>query len=210
MSDSESLPRSFYLSESVVDIGRRLLGKFLFSRSADGVVTGGIIVETEAYAGPEDRASHAFNNRKTRRTDTMFRQGGVAYVYLCYGIHRMLNIVTNREGIPHAVLLRALEPTAGIEVILHRRNKEHADRSLAGGPGTLTQALDVTMKDDGVDLTGDRLWLEDRGVDVPSEKIASAPRIGVDYAGDYARMPWRFQISGTRWSQYPVNANISK
>ncbi len=206
MSGSKVLPRSFYLHENVVHLSRNLLGKCIYSRSMDGTVTGGIIVETEAYAGPEDQASHAFNNRRTPRTETMFHEGGVAYVYLCYGIHKMLNIVTNRKGIPHAVLVRAMQPTAGLETIMARRGGKRLDRAISGGPGSLSMALGITLQDDCTDLTGDRLWLERPELELDPEKIVEGKRIGVDYAAEHADYPWRFQIAGTMWSQNPIKA----
>ena len=156
------LLREFYVRPSVVQIAKDLLGKYLLTRLED-TVTGGIIVETEAYAGPEDRASHAYNSRRTSRTEIMFHEGGVAYVYLCYGIHHLFNIVTNVEGIPHAVLIRALEPTDGVELMLHRRNMKEVSLKFSGGPGTLTQALGIKTTHTQTDLTGEQIWLEDRG-----------------------------------------------
>ena len=187
------LLREFYVRPSVVQIAKDLLGKYLLTRLED-TATGGMIVETEAYAGPEDRASHAYNSRRTSRTEIMFHEGGVAYVYLCYGIHHLFNIVTNVEGIPHAVLIRAIEPTDGVELMLHRRNMKEVSLKLSGGPGTLTQALGIKTTHTQTDLTGEQIWLEDRGFLVPEDKIIAGPRVGVSYAGEDAENPWRFQL----------------
>ena len=187
------LLREFYVRPSVVQIAKDLLGKYLLTRLED-TATGGMIVETEAYAGPEDRASHAYNSRRTSRTEIMFHEGGVAYVYLCYGIHHLFNIVTNVEGIPHAVLIRAMEPTDGVELMLHRRNMKEVSPKLSGGPGTLTQALGIKTTHTQTDLTGEQIWLEDRGFLVPEDEIIAGPRVGVSYAGEDAENPWRFQL----------------
>jgi DNA-3-methyladenine glycosylase len=181
------LPRSFYQRDDVLAVSRELLGMVLCSK-VDGVVTKGRIVETEAYRGPEDRACHAYNDRRTERTEVMFWDGGVAYVYLCYGIHSLFNVVTHCEGVPHAVLVRAIEPIEGVETMRKRRGRE----PLAGGPGTLTQALGITTAHNGVALDGDLIWIEEGQ---PVEKVTTGPRIGVDYAGEWAEMPWRFRVS---------------
>ena len=151
-------------------------------------------MEAEAYAGPEDRASHAYNGRRTSRTEIMFQEGGVAYVYLCYGIHHLFNIVTNVEGIPHAVLIRAIVPIDGIDLMLRRRDKKAVISKLTGGPGTLTQALGIHTTHSGTDLTGYQIWLEDRGIVVPDDQITAGPRVGVNYAGEYTTKPWRFRL----------------
>ncbi len=187
------LLREFYVRPSVVQIAKDLLGKYLLTRLED-TVTGGMIVETEAYAGPEDRASHAYNSRRTSRTEIMFHEGGVAYVYLCYGIHHLFNIVTNVEGIPHAILIRAIEPSDGIDQMLLRRNMKEVSPKLSGGPGTLTQALGIKTTQTQTDLTGEQIWLEDRGFLVPEDEIIAGPRVGVSYAGEDAENPWRFQL----------------
>jgi len=197
------LQRSFFLRSDVVLIGRQLLGKHLFSRTGRKLVTGGIIVETEAYAGPDDRASHAYNNLRTKRTETMFQAGGTAYVYLCYGMHSLFNIVTNIEGIPHAILIRAIHPTHGVAKMLQRRNRSKLDRRLAGGPASLTKALSINTNHNGVSLTGSRIWLEDKGVLVTPHEIEAGPRIGVDYAGSDAKRPWRFRIRNSPWTSKP-------
>lgn len=194
----KKLPRAFYTRNDVVAISRELLGKFLFTR-VNGTVTGGMITETEAYHGPEDRASHAFGGRRTARTEIMYAQGGTAYVYLCYGIHHLFNVVTNKKDVPHAVLIRAIEPVEGMEAMLNRRNKKTAERILTAGPGSVSRALGITTSLTGIDLLGNVIWIEDRGVSVVSGKISSTKRIGVDYAGKDAERLWRFTIKGNLW-----------
>ncbi|MCK5849563.1 MAG: DNA-3-methyladenine glycosylase [Kiritimatiellae bacterium] len=194
------LKRTFYIRSNVVQISTDLLGKHLFTHLPGYPVTGGIIVETEAYAGPDDKASHAYGNRRTKRTEVMFHSGGVAYVYLCYGIHSLFNIVTNVEGIPHAVLIRAIQPTHGTAVMLTRRNKKKLDRTLTGGPGTLTQALGINTTHTGMSLSGGEIWIESRSRPVPNRNIEKGPRVGVDYAGSDAARPWRFRIKNNIWT----------
>lgn len=193
---ARKLGREFYTRADVLRVARELLGKRLVvSDAASGARLSGIIVETEAYAGPEDKASHAYRNRRTRRTETMFAEGGTAYVYLIYGMYHQLNVVTNRAGVPHAVLLRALEPEEGIEVM--RENRRVArDVDLTSGPGKLCRALRVDLSLDGEDLTGRRLWIEDAGRALRPRDIESGARIGIDYAEEYAAKPWRFWLRG--------------
>lgn len=187
------LSLSFYLQDDVVHIARALLGKALFTRIG-GRLTGGIITETEAYRGPEDKASHAYNNRRTPRTETMFQTGGVAYVYTCYGIHQLLNVVTNVEDIPHAVLIRALHPTHGLAAMSKRRNKPAHDPTLTKGPGSLTQALGITKEHNGIAFDSSLLWIEETSHAIPSHLIQATPRIGIDYAAEHAILPWRFHV----------------
>lgn len=187
------LPPSFYLRKNVVAISRELLGKYLFSK-IDGVMAGGIITETEAYEGVTDRASHAYGGRRTARTEVMFGEGGTAYIYLCYGIHSLFNVVTNRRDIPHAVLVRSLYPTHAIETIKKRRGKNTSTEKLVIGPGTVTQALGLHFSLTGTSLSGDRVWMEDLGLKIPKSRIRVDKRIGVDYAGKDALLPYRFFI----------------
>ncbi len=184
------LPLDFYLHDGVVSLAKDLLGKWLVT-NIDGELTGGKIIETEAYRGAEDRASHAFNNRPTKRTEVIFQAGGIAYVYLCYGIHNLFNVVTNIAGIPHAILIRAIDPTIGLETMKKRRQ---TDKNLTGGPGTVCQALGIDRSHNGVDLTQSLIWIEDRGTLVLEEKIVTTARIGVDYAKEDATLPWRFLL----------------
>jgi DNA-3-methyladenine glycosylase len=185
------LPLSFYRKEDVVDISRKLLGKYLFT-FMEGQLTGGMITETEAYRGPEDRASHAFGMRRTKRNEMMYAKGGVCYIYLCYGLHSLFNIVTNQEEIPHAVLIRAIKPEMGIETMLKRRHKSKIDKTLTNGPGSLSQALGLSLNHNGCSLKGPCIWVEDQGI--KPAKITASPRIGIDYAGDDALLPWRFTV----------------
>lgn len=190
------IPLSFFRRQDVVTISQSLIGKYILTCfGPDQITTGGMITETEAYCGVEDKASHAYNNRRTKRTETMFAEGGVVYVYLCYGLHHLLNIVTNKRDIPHAILIRAFRPEIGIEEMLKRRKKHKLTHSLTNGPGTVCQALGIDKTHDGLSVNGTSIWLEDRGVIIPLEAIEATPRIGVDYAGEDAFKPWRFKLS---------------
>lgn len=188
------LPLSFYQDSDVVKIAKKLLGKYLLTKIGNNPVTGGMIIETEAYAGPEDKASHAYGNRRTKRTEVMFHKGGVAYVYLCYGIHSLFNVVTNQEGTPHAVLIRAIRPEIGIETMLKRRGKTKLDNTLTNGPGSLAKALGIGLKHNGVKLNSPPIWIEDRGVHVQKKQIEESPRIGIDFAKEHALLDWRFRL----------------
>ncbi|MCC6461053.1 MAG: DNA-3-methyladenine glycosylase [Saprospiraceae bacterium] len=187
----------FYRRTDVLQVARDLLGMVLVSEW-DGRRTAGRITETEAYRAPDDRACHAYANRRTPRTEVMFQDGGRAYIYLCYGIHHLFNVVTAPAGQAHAVLIRALEPLEGLEYMAERRNilgtspKEKI--RLTTGPGALSQALGLHRACSGQSLLlpGKGFWIEDRGLQVPGQDIASGPRIGVDYAGECAAWPWRF------------------
>jgi DNA-3-methyladenine glycosylase len=196
------VPESYYLSSDVVAISRDLLGKYLFT-CVDGLVTGGYIVETEAYNGVIDRASHAYGSRRTPRTETMFRKGGIAYVYLCYGIHEMFNIVTSVEGQPHAILIRAIQPTEGLDIMLQRRNMLVVKPNITSGPGSVAKALGINRKINGFSLQSDIIWLEDRGLTIANESISTVPRVGVSYAGEDALLPYRFYVKGNPYVSKP-------
>jgi DNA-3-methyladenine glycosylase len=196
------LPESFYLNTDVVHLSKNLIGKYLFT-CIDGVTTGGYIIETEAYNGVIDRASHSYGNRITPRTKTMFMQGGVAYVYLCYGIHEMFNIVTSVEGQPHAILIRAIQPTEGIEAMLYRRNMVALKPNITQGPGSVAKALGISRAINAISLQSDTLWIEDRGLAFTDEEIAAVPRVGVDYAGEDALLPYRFYVKGNPYVSKP-------
>ena len=180
------LPRSFY-ARPVLTVAREAIGKILVHDTAHGRVAGRI-VEAEAYRGPEDRAAHSFGGRRTARTEAMFGPPGLAYVFFVYGMHWHVNLVTTKAELPHAVLIRAVEPLEGLELMAARRGLLPGDRNLCNGPGKVCQAFDIDKRSYGVDLTRSALFLSDgeRG------KIARSPRIGVDYAGVWAERPWRF------------------
>lgn len=188
------LSRSFYTRPNVLTVARDLLGKLLVVPTSDGTRVSGYVVETEAYRGPEDRASHAFGGRRTNRTETMYGPGGTAYVYFVYGMYNQFNVVTNTHDIPHAVLIRALEPAEGIEVMRNRRGN-HPDRNLTSGPGKLCIALGIDRSLDRSDLLGERIWMEE-GKKISRTRIVSGPRVGIDYAEEWIDKPWRFWIRG--------------
>jgi len=195
------LPFTFYMNTDVNSLARQLIGNMLFTQ-IDGEITAGIIVETEAYAGIEDKASHAYGGRLTDRTKTMYLKGGVSYVYLCYGIHNLFNFVTGPLNTPHAVLIRGVEPVIGTEIMLQRRGMALLKPNLTAGPGALSKALGIDRTFNAKDLTGEEIWIED-GWDVDPESIVAAPRVGVGYAADHALLPWRYYIKGNRFVSKP-------
>ncbi|SNC75688.1 DNA-3-methyladenine glycosylase [Hymenobacter gelipurpurascens] len=192
------LPLDFYRRPDPVGIARELIGKHLFTR-IDGVLTGGRIVETEAYAHLNDQACHSHLGRYTARTKIMYEPGGVAYTYLIYGRYTLFNIITNEAGKADAVLIRGLEPLEGIPEMLLRRGITAVQRNLTSGPGLLTQALGITTAHYGTDLTGNFIWMEDQGEKVAYEDIIASPRVGIDYAGEDAALPWRFRLKDSKW-----------
>jgi len=196
------LTEQYYLGNDVVTISKNLLGKYLFTY-IDDVTTGGYIVETEAYNGIIDKASHAYGNRQTPRTKTMFMQGGIAYVYLCYGIHEMFNIVTSVEGQPHAILIRAVHPTDGIEAMQARRNMPVVKTSITAGPGSVAKALGISRNINAVSLQSDTIWIEDHDLNFTDEQITAGPRIGVAYAKEDALLPYRFYVKGDIYVSKP-------
>ena len=195
------LPREFYTRAGVLAVARDLLGQRLVVPAADGTRVAGTIVETEAYRGPADRASHAYGGRRTRRTETMYSVGGTAYVYFVYGMHHQFNVVTGVADVPHAVLVRALEPVEGLALMRERR-RAASDRDLTSGPGKLCQALGIDRALDAADLLGPRVWIE-HGERLPRAAIGRGPRIGIDYAERWAAMPWRFWIRGNPFVSRP-------
>lgn len=192
------LSRDFYLNTDVVQAARDLLGKVLYT-CVDDEVSAGIIVETEAYCGATDKACHAYPNKRTKRTETMFQIGGTAYVYLCYGMHHMFNVVTNVKDTADAVLIRGIEPLEGLELMKARRKLKKPGTNLTAGPAVLAQALGITTSDDMTDLLGDKIWLEDQGKAYSDDEVIASPRVGIDYAGDDALLPWRFRVKGNKW-----------
>ncbi|MBT1709684.1 DNA-3-methyladenine glycosylase [Fulvivirgaceae bacterium PWU5] len=191
------LTQEFYERDNVVKIARELLGKVLYTQQ-NGIPTAGMIVETEAYSWKE-RGCHAYEGRKTARNAIMFETGGSAYVYLCYGMHHLFNVTTNQAGTAEAVLVRALEPTVGLPEMQIRRGALKNLFHLTSGPGKLTRAMGIDRKLNGKSLLEHEVWLEDSGERITPARIEVSPRIGIDYAGEDARLPWRFTIKGNRW-----------
>ena len=186
------LPREFYTRSDVLEVARDLLGKKLVVPARNGRRVAGLIVETESYRGPEDRASHAYGGRRTNRTETMYGLGGSAYVYFVYGMYNQFNVVTNVENVPHAVLVRALEPAEGID-LMRRRRRGCSEYELTSGPGRLCLAMGIDRSLDKADLLGRRVWIEE-GVSISPRQIARGPRVGIDYAEKWVTKPWRFWI----------------
>lgn len=191
----QKLGYAFYNRTNVLTIAKALIGKIIVTHF-DGQYTAGRIVETEAYNGIIDKASHAYGGRRTNRTEVMYQQAGLAYVYLCYGIHHLFNIVTNEQDTPHAVLIRAVEPLAGIPVMLARTGKKKADYTLTRGPGNVSKALGILTGHTGQSLLDDTLYIAADNFAVKQRDIAATPRIGVDYAGADALLPYRFILKG--------------
>lgn len=192
------LPVSFFEGERVVEIARDLLGKIIETR-IDGVLTSGRIVETEAYVAMVDRASHAFAGKRTARNEAMYGKAGTVYVYICYGIHQMFNIVTNKQGVADAVLIRAVEPLDGIPAMLKRTGKMKADYTLTKGPGNVGKALGIHKMHSGISLRNGEIRVCEDGFIVDDTLVGRSARIGVAYAGDDAFMPYRFFIKGNRY-----------
>ena len=195
---NKHLKESFYLNKNVIDVSENLLGKVLVT-NINNTITSGIIVETEAYVGAEDKASHAYNNKRTQRTETMYQKGGIAYVYLCYGMYHLFNIVTNIKNIPHAVLIRAIKPLNGIHEIQRRRKIKGKKYNLTNGPGKLSIALGIDKSFNGESLLSNKVWIQDNGIKFNKKDILSSPRIGVDYAKEDATLPYRFYIKDNKW-----------
>ncbi len=191
----EKLSLEFYQRNNVLQIAKELLGKVLVTKWGK-VVTSARIVETEAYAGVVDMASHAYGARRTKRNEIMYAHGGNAYVYLCYGIHHLFNVVTNVHEVPHAILVRAGEPLEGIKEMLKRTGKEKPDHTLTRGPGNFSKALGISVDHTGMSLLDERLYIADDGVRYKKKEIIASPRIGVDYAGAHALWDYRFYVKG--------------
>ncbi len=194
------LLQSYYKNADVLFLAEDLLGKVLYTQ-IDGLVTAGRIVETEAYFGVPDKASHAYNGKRTSRTKPMYREGGVAYVYLCYGIHHLLNIVTSVAEDPQCVLIRSIEPLVGVDVMALRRQIPPEKPSFSNGPGSAAKALGIDSSFNDVLLTGDKIWIEDQGLKYSPSEIAKAARIGIAYAQEHAMLPLRFFVKNNRYSK---------
>lgn len=194
MKRGRKLTEDFYQQADALELSRLLLGQRLVVPTPQGERVSGLIVETEAYMGPKDKASHAFGGRRTARTETMYAAGGVAYVFFIYGMYYQFNVVVNGKDVPHVVLVRALQPEEGLESMRQRRGPEKPDRQLTSGPGKLCQAFGIDRSYDKEDLTGERIWIEETEIKPARREIASGPRIGIDYAAEYAAKPWRFWL----------------
>jgi len=188
------LPQSFYQRSNVVRVAKDLIGKILVT-NVNEMLTSGIIIETEAYSFKE-RGCHAYKGQ-TERNKVMFEKGGISYVYLCYGMHHLFNVVTNQTGKADAVLIRALEPVQGMDLMMERMKVNSINR-ITSGPGKLTKAFGITKSWNGVDLMSNQVWIEE-GEKVAPSKIKADARIGIDYAGEDALLPWRFSIKDNKW-----------
>lgn len=193
---------AYYLNQDVLFLAKDLLGKVLFTK-IDGELTAGIIVETEAYFGVQDKASHAYGGRRTNRTETMYSEGGISYVYLCYGMHHLFNIVSSVKDEPHAILIRAIEPLIGKEIIEFRRSMPATKAAISAGPGSAAKALGIDRSFNAKHLHGEEVWLEDHGIRYLDEEIAVTPRIGIAYAQEHALLPWRFFVKGNKYVSKP-------
>lgn len=196
------LPEEYYLSEDVIKLAKDLLGKVLFT-NVNGDVSGGIIVETEAYFGIKDKASHAYGGRRTNRTETMYAKGGIAYVYLCYGMHNLFNVVSANINDPHAILIRAIEPLIGKEIMEERRNMPYTKAAISSGPGSASKALGIDRSFNAKYLTGDDVWIEDHHNTFQDDEIATTPRVGIAYAEEHALLPLRFFVKGNKYVSKP-------
>jgi len=205
----KKLTLSFYQRSDVVQIAKELLGKILVTKW-EGIETSGRIVEVEAYNGVADKASHAAGGRRTNRNEVMYGEGGVSYVYLCYGIYHLFNVVTNKQETPHAILIRALEPIKGIDVMLERTGKKKSDTTLTKGPGNVSKALGISFKEhSGLSLSSKELFIAEDDFELSKKDMVASPRIGVDYAGEDARLPYRFFIKGNPFVSGNTQVNKS-
>ena len=194
----KKLNNDFYAGTDVVEIARNLLGKMLVT-TFKGNLTSGRIVETEAYVGITDKASHSFGGRRTQRNEHMYNEGGISYVYICYGIHSMFNVVTNTTNTPDAVLIRALEPIEGIDCMLQRTGKIQLDNILTKGPGNLCRAMGIAKIHSGISLNSKEIFIADDGFVFTDDAIAASKRIGIDSAGIDALLPYRFYVRGNKF-----------
>ena len=199
----KKLPIEFYNRKDVVQIAQDLLGKILITKF-DGIITSGKIVETEAYIGLTDKASHSFGGKRTARNEYMYAAPGIAYVYICYGMHHLFNVVTNKKDIPDAVLIRAVEPLEGIETMLKRTGKIKLDNTLTRGPGNVGKALGILKTHSGINLLSNKIFICNDNICLNNNEIGTSKRIGVESAGAAALYPYRFFIKGNKFvSGYP-------
>ncbi|HEV8080127.1 MAG TPA: DNA-3-methyladenine glycosylase [Chitinophagaceae bacterium] len=194
----KKIPLSFYKRKDVVAIARELLGKIVFT-NFDGLITSGRIIETEAYVAHVDKASHSFGGRRTAKNEHMYASAGTAYVYICYGMHQMLNVVTNDKDVPDAVLIRAVEPLEGIDIMLQRTGKEKLDFTLTKGPGNVGKALGIFKMHSGLHLLGDEIFLADDGFKLKKNEVGISKRIGVESAFPDSELPYRFYVRGNKY-----------
>jgi DNA-3-methyladenine glycosylase len=195
----------FYNRNNVVQIARELLGKILFT-NIGGIITSGRIVETEAYAGLADKASHAYMGKRTARNEYMYAQAATSYVYICYGMHQMFNVVTNEKGIPDAVLIRAIDPLEGIDIMLTRTGKKISDHTFTKGPGNIGKALGINKTHSGINLLHDTIYIASDGYAIDEKEVGVSKRIGVPYAMEDALLPYRFYVKGNKYvSGRPVS-----
>ena len=190
----KKLAREFYTRADTLQIAQDLLGKTLVVPTANDERVSGMIVETEAYLGIEDKAAHSYGSRRTKRTETMFAVGGTVYIFFIYGMYYQFNVVAGKENIPHAILIRAVEPVEGIDIMRERRGQKMKDTNLTSGPGKLCIALGIDKTFNNEDLLGRKVWLEE-GAKISPDEIASGKRVGIDYAEEYAEKPWRFWVN---------------
>ena len=198
MNNKNNIPQKFYLSDDVINTSKLLLGKILVT-NINNKITSGMITEVEAYLGINDKASHTYNNKRTSRTEPMLSKGGIVYIYLCYGIHHLINFVVGEKDFPSAILIRSIKPIDGIKTMMKRRKIKKLKKELTNGPGKLSKALGITMKHNSVSLNSEKIWLENHNIIINKKDILSSPRIGVDYAGEDAKLPYRFYIKNNKW-----------
>lgn len=201
--NSKKLQKSYFQNTDVVFLAQDLLGKILFTNK-NGEITAGIITETEAYFGIDDKASHAYGCRRTARTEAMYQPGGIAYIYVCYGIHHLLNIVISGKDDPKSVLIRSVQPYKGISTIEKRRNKSMSDTAISSGPGLVSKALGIDLSFNKNSLTEDKIWIEDLGLKYNEDEIASVPRVGIAYAKEHAVLPLRFYVKDSRYVSHKL------
>ena len=182
------LPLSYYKHDDVIALGKDLCTRL------DNCLTCGIITETESYQGPEDRASHAYQMRRTKRNEVMYHQGGTAYVYFCYGLHALFNVVTGPKDLPHAILIRGIVPVIGLEIMAKRRKKALLLSKVIVGPGVVSQVLGIGLELNGASLVSKQIWIEDTHITIQDDEVEPLPRVGIDYAGEHALLPWRFRV----------------
>ena len=194
----KKLPYSFYDRDDVIGIARELLGKVILT-NINGKKTSGRIVETEAYVAFIDKASHSYKGKKTARNEHMYSAPGTAYIYICYGLHQMMNVVTNKEGIPDAILIRAIEPLSGVQLMQQRTGKATIDYTITRGPGNVGKALGISKNHSGFLLLDDTIYIYDDGFSLNGLEVGTSKRIGVESAGKDGLLPYRFYVKGNKY-----------